>query len=219
MALKARLGKADHDALEESLKSLYAADGDEFVLDIEGEDGLTGLRNKREELLRELKKVTDKFDGIDPDAAKQALADLETARREKLTADERHAEDLKKLQTDMDTVKRRNKDLFNASADRDLLTALANAKVRNEKIEDAAIILRAKHLKAHEVDGKPVWKDTDGKEADLNAYITGLQGSKADWFEPSTQPGGGASGSGNNNGGQDISKMSAQQKLDTLYSK
>jgi hypothetical protein len=199
MSLKIKLGKAEHDALEEPLKSLYVADGENFKLDADYED-VTGLKAKRDELLRDLKDLQKKFDGIDPEAAKAAMTELETARREKMTADELHAEDIKKLTKDLETAKERSKALFKTQAERDLHLALANNKVRADKIEDAAIVLRAKHLKAVEEDGNPVWKSQSGETVNLNEFLTGLRSTKGDWFEPSTQPGGGASGSGNNGG-------------------
>ena len=199
MALKTKLGKADYDALEESLKAHYVADGENYKLDADYED-VTGLKNKNSELLEDLKKVKETFKDIDPEAARKAIAELEAARREKMTAEELHKEDLKKIRTELEAANQRSRALFETQAERDLHLTLANKKVRAEKIEDAAIVLRAKHLKAEEADGKPVWKSLSGESLDLNEYLEGLRSSKADWFEPQTQAGGGASGSGNNSG-------------------
>ena len=205
MAIKARLVKAEYDALEESLKSLYVADGDGFVLDTEGDDGLSGLRQKKDDLLTELSKLKQKFDGIDPDAARTAMEELEAARREKMTAEERHAADLEKLQRDFEAARKRSESLFETQAERDLYLALTNAKVRSQYVEDAAIVLKAKHLRAVEDNGKVAWKTPDGKDVDPVQYISGLSDSKADWFESTQQTGGGASGSGN--GGQSVAKQ------------
>lgn len=200
MALKTKLGKADYDALDESLQKLYVPDGENYKLDADYED-VTGLKAKNAELLGDLKELKEKFKDIDPEVARKAVTELEEARRKNLTDEERHQEDLKKLKKDLDTEKLRSKALFDTQAERDLHLTLANNKVKADKIEDAAIVLRHRHLKAEEVDGKPAWKSLDGSPIEkLDDYITGLRNSKADWFEPTTQTGGGAAGSGNNGG-------------------
>ena len=217
MALKTKVSKADFDALEESLKAHYVADGENYKLDADYED-VTGLKNKNGELLGELAKFKETFKDIDPEAARKAIAELEAARREKMTADELYKEDIKKYKTQLDEANQRSRALFETQAERDLHLTLANKKVRAEKIEDAAIVLRAKHLKAEEADGKPVWKSLSGESLDLNEYLEGLRSSKADWFEPTTQTGGGASGSGSNSGSsaqwtrQDWDAASTQQR-------
>lgn len=214
MALKTKIGKADYDALEESLKSHYVADGEGYKLDADYED-VTGLKNKRDELLGEITGLKKQFEGIDPDAARKAIAELEAARREKMTAEELHKEDLKKLRQELETANQRSRMLLEAEAERDLERALTK-HLRAEKIEDASIILRAKHLKWEEEDGKPKWKTQSGEPVDFDTLIPSFQSSKADWFEAKTQTGGGASGSGNSAGS---GKTMPKSQWDTLNHK
>ena len=198
MALKTKVSKADYDALEESLKAHYVADGENYKLDADYED-VTGLKNKNGELLADLKKFKEQYEGIDPEVARKSIAELEAARREKMTAEELHKEDLKKIRQELDAANQRSRALLETQAERDLERALAK-HLRAEKIEDASIILRAKNLKWEEQDGKPIWKTISGEPVDFDTLIPSFQATKGDWFEAKTQTGGGASGSGNNNG-------------------
>lgn len=109
MSLKTKIGKADYEKLSEELKKEYVPDGDDFKLDADYED-VTGLKAKRDELLKDLKdkqKLLEQFDGLDPEAAKAALAKAQETEDEKLKAageyealkkklEDRHAEELKK---------------------------------------------------------------------------------------------------------------------------
>lgn len=86
MSLKTKLGKADFDALDESLKSFYVPDGDNYKLDADYED-VTGLKNKNAELLKKLKEIeaaSKRYEGLDPDAARAALEAQQKAAEEKL---------------------------------------------------------------------------------------------------------------------------------------
>lgn len=225
MALKTRLGKADYDALEESLKSHYVADGDSYKLDADYED-VTGLKAKNAELLAELKKRSDivkQFEGLDAEEAKNALAQLSKIEEDKLLSkqkfDEVLAKRTKEFEEKLAAAEQRNKQLFDTQAERDLHLALAKNGVRSDKIEDAAIVLRAKHIKAVEDGGKPVWRSMDDTEThDLDKFISGLTTSKADWFEARTQTGGGASGSGNNGGVKQDANLPPTARLEQLFS-
>lgn len=89
MALKAKINKAAHDKLSDEIKALYKADGDDFVLDIEGADDPAELRRAR-------------------DREKQAAADAT-----KLAADEKkRADDLqRKLDDEASTDARKKGDI------------------------------------------------------------------------------------------------------------
>lgn len=79
--LKAILSAEEHGKLSDAIKALYSANGDAFKLDVESVDGwaldnIAGLQsahNKGKETVRELKAKLAAFDGLDIDAARDAL--------------------------------------------------------------------------------------------------------------------------------------------------
>lgn len=87
MALKRKVTKAEHEKLAKELQALYKADGEEFVLDAEGDDDTSGLKSALDkeranvkEFKRQLKEATEKmaeFEGIDPVAVKELLARMD----------------------------------------------------------------------------------------------------------------------------------------------
>lgn len=226
MALKTKLGKAEHDALEESLKSLYIPDGDGFKLDADYED-VTGLKAKRDELLAkvsELTKLTKQFEGLDPEAAKNAVAKLGEIEDGQLLKKQQFDELFAKKKGEWDTEREKLVGELDAlvgkQAERDLAFKLVAAGVREDRAEDLAIVLKTKHIK-HVKDGdEVVWKTVDGLETvDLDKFIPELKNSKADYFKSTTQGGTGAQGSSNNNGGGSKTDTSAPavQRLEQVY--
>lgn len=53
MALKKKLSKAEYDKLSDAIKGEYKAEGDEYKLDLEGDEDLTPLKNANERLKAE----------------------------------------------------------------------------------------------------------------------------------------------------------------------
>jgi hypothetical protein len=86
MALKAVLPKTEYEGLDSTLKAFYKAEGDSFVLDLDGVDShpsarslknaLDTERNNRTKAARELQELKDKLGDLDPDEAKKALAKI-----------------------------------------------------------------------------------------------------------------------------------------------
>jgi hypothetical protein len=82
MALKAKLAKLD--GLDETIKAMYRADGDHFILDVEPVDGfkledvgaLTNALGRQKSEITELKDKVAKFGDLDPVTAKQAMDKL-----------------------------------------------------------------------------------------------------------------------------------------------
>lgn len=76
MALKAILSKEEHDALPEALREYYAEKDGKFILDAEGVEDVSGLKNAltavRDELKtakKQLQETIDKFKDIGANAA------------------------------------------------------------------------------------------------------------------------------------------------------
>lgn len=84
--MKAILKKEEYDALDEALKKLYKADGDRFVLQVEGlsehpdtqslRSALQTERTTRETREREMRELKDKIGDLDPEEARKAQARL-----------------------------------------------------------------------------------------------------------------------------------------------
>lgn len=225
MALKIKLGKAEHDALDESLKSLYIADGEGFKLDADYED-VGGLKAKRDELLQkvaDLTKLGKQFEGLDPEKAKEALAKLGEIEDGQLLKKQQFDElfNKKKGEWDEERAKLTQEidSLVSRQAERDLAFKLTEAGVKPDRAEDLAIVLKSRHIKHVKEGDDVVWKTFDGPETvDLDKYIPELKNSKADYFAPTMQGGGGSTGSGNDTGQTDFSKMTTDQKLEAAFS-
>jgi alanyl-tRNA synthetase len=76
MALKAKISKADYDKLSDALKAAYVADGDNFVLDVEGAEDTGALKrakeheaNARKKAEKDLRDAQAKLDEIEAEAA------------------------------------------------------------------------------------------------------------------------------------------------------
>jgi DNA-directed RNA polymerase subunit F len=83
MKLKATLTKEEHEALDASLRDLYAEKDGKFILDAEGVEDVTGLKSalKKERdaasaAQKTLKELQDKFTDLDPEKARDALEKL-----------------------------------------------------------------------------------------------------------------------------------------------
>lgn len=221
MALKIKLGKADYDALDESLKTLYVQDGDSYKLDADYED-VTGLKAKNEELLGKLKAAVEAgkaFEGMDPEKAREALKKLEAAADDDLLNKRKYDELIAKKTAEWEeekkTLTEKVSALVNRSAEKDLAVKLTAAGVKPSVANDLALILKANHIKPVEDGNDVVWKSLDGLETiDLDKFIPGLKESKADYFGSTLGEGSGASGSDGTGGGADLSKMDPIQLLD-----
>jgi hypothetical protein len=86
--LKAKLTKAEFDALPEALREYYTVnEAGEYILDAEGVEDVTGLKSaleKEKTRAKELKEQFEKFKDIDPDKAREALSKLEELEQTKL---------------------------------------------------------------------------------------------------------------------------------------
>jgi hypothetical protein len=209
--LKAVLMAGDYELLDDSLKTFYVQSGDNWTLDADGIEDVSGLKAKNAELLAELKKRGDlvkQFDGLDAETARKALDEMAKLEEKKLLDRQKFDELLAKRE---DEFKKREQDLqtryqqvFESSAETDLRMKLVANGVRDELAEEFAIILKAKHIKPVEESGKTVWRSlaNDAETIDLDKFIPSLKGNgKAVFFKASDASGSGASGSGKETGG------------------
>lgn len=208
--LKTRIAQGDHEKLDDSLKSLYIPDGDGYKLDADYED-VTGLKAKRDELLKELtdaKRQMKAFDGLDAEAARKALETAMAAEDEKLKAageferlqalkDERHKADLEKATTETQKI----------------LANLKREKLANALTEKGVLPDRVKYL-IGELDGQLELASTDngfslkkiggiGDAAEFDGIIESVKTNSPFFFAADGASGSGASGSdGKGSGGK-----------------
>ena len=219
--LKATLTKGEFEGLDESLKTFYIESGEGYLLDAEGVEDVSGLKAKRDELLKDLKAKADllkQFEGLDADAARKALDEMEKLEEQKLLSKQKFDEVLAKREKEFNdklkAFEERYNRRFSSDADKDLQIKLIAAGVREDRAEDLAIILKTKNIKAVDNDGVTDWRTLDTDESvELEKYIPGLKESKADYFKPNGATGSGASGSNSFGGGVDLDKMSPEQML------
>lgn len=219
--LKTTLGKAEHDALDESLKSLYIPEGDGFKLDADFED-VSGLKAKRDELLGKLteaQKLTKQFEGLDPEKAKEAIAKLSELEDGQLLKKQQFDELFNKKKGEWDTERdgllKKIDTIVAKSAKRDLAMKLAENGVNPTLANDLALVLTNEHIKYAEDNGEAVWKSMDGLETiDLDKYIPGLKESKAAYFNSKLAPGAGTTPGSKEGGGN--AKTMPEAQFDSL---
>jgi len=202
MALKTKLDKVSYEALHDELKKEYIPDGDGYKLDADYED-VTGLKAKRDELLKELtdaKKQMKAFDGLDAEAAKKALETAMAAEDEKLKA----AGEFERLQALKD--ERHKADLDKATAEtQKILANLKREKLANALTEKGVLPDRVKYL-IGELDGQLELASTDngfslkkiggiGDAAEFDGIIESVKTNSPFFFAADGASGSGASGS------------------------
>lgn len=106
MPLKARLTADEHKALAEGLRGFYREEGGAFLLDAEGVEDVSGLKRTLEDkkadvvkLRAKIEELQKQFDGLDPEKARTALAELDKL-RDKQLMDEGKVEELITKRTD-----------------------------------------------------------------------------------------------------------------------
>ena len=219
--LKAKLSKTDFDALASELKDFYTATGDDYILDAEGVEDVTGLKNKIAELLKDGKSKSDllkNFEGLDADAAKKALAEMATIEEKKLADKGKYDELLTKYKTDFETK------LHDATKSREAtLSAMKREKLENYLVKNGVLPDRAKYALADTdslidlVESENGFslklRDGTGDAKELDGVIENLKTGSAFLFAPSGASGTGGSGSGGSGG---ESKTMSRTAFDSL---
>lgn len=100
MALKRKINKAEFDKLSADIKAEYVADGDDYVLDVDGDVDASSLQRAkdravqdRKDALKELADAKAKLADIDGNDARKSgdIAKLDAAHKDKIAAMEKDA--------------------------------------------------------------------------------------------------------------------------------
>lgn len=148
MPLKATLTKDEHASLDDALKSLYKQSGENFILDAEGVEDVTGLKSAlaaERKKAAEFEKLAKKFEGMDVDkinaalefqrkADEKKLADKGEFEKIRLQDQEKHKSEIEKINAEVTKWK---STYLQESVGGKLKTALIAAGVLPEAIEDA----------------------------------------------------------------------------------
>lgn len=212
--LKAKMSKADFDALDESLKEYYVASGDDYVLDAEGVEDVTGLKNKIAELLKAGKDKTEllkAFEGLDPEAAKKALEEMAKIEEKKLADKGKYDELLGKQKTEFETK------LAEATKARETtLAGLKAEKLTNFLVKNGILADRAKYalgdvaelieLTEGDAGFQLKLKNGTGDASELDKVISDLKTNSGFLFAASGASGSGATGSETKDGAKSMTR-------------
>lgn len=147
--MKYKISKKDFDSLDDALKAHYKADGEDYVLNLEGHE--TVIQNAVNDALKAYK------DKIKVDKAKEKAKD-----KTKDIVDPKPAEDdsTKALKAQVALMEQKLKDMqdkaFKTNV-RDNVLKLANKKIRPEAIDD--LVLHINNTEFVDVDGAILTKD------------------------------------------------------------
>lgn len=213
MSLKPRVQSLDE--VPESVRSFYSeAEGGGFALAVEGmvpKSRLDEFRDTNIALRREQEELRKKFEGVDPEAAREALARVQRERDKKLIdagkLDELVAERVAAMKSDFD------RQLAALTGDRDKMAGRLSELVIDTAIRDAAaksgvrataiddVLLRGRQV-FRLADGQAVAMDGDkpiygkaGEPMSVAEWVGNLTAAAPHLFEPS-RGGGAPQGSG-----------------------
>lgn len=215
--LKAKLNKDDFSKLDKSLQEFYVASGDDYVLDAEGVEDVTGLKSKITELLKDTKNKGDllkQFEGLDAEAARKALEEMEKIEEQKLADKGEYENLLAKHKTESEKK-------FNAAteAHQKTLAGLKSEKLTNFLVKNGVLPDRAKYalsdveslLDLEEKDDGFHLKSKDGSE--LDQLVGNLKTTSGFLFAASGTSGTGGTG-GDGDGGD--SKQMTRTAFDAM---
>ena len=228
--LKFRIDKTAHETLTDIEKALYKADGDDYILQVEGvvdKNRLDEFRNKNVDLLKEM----DKFKNIDIDKYNLAL-EQEQKLKDKQLIDAGDIETLLQQKTSVITSDYEAKILaltekldsntaqHNSMIGKYEIEGVANRAFTENKISPDAVNAVMSQIKAKFVieNGSVVAKDGDkiitGKNGNLT--ISEFVQSQPEIFKIQSS-GGGGNGS-NNNGNNDDRGQAKREAYEKLIS-
>lgn len=202
--LKAKINKTDFDSLSESIQELYLVSGEDYILDAEGVEDVTGLKNKITELLKDGKSKAEllkAFEGLDPEAAKKALEEMTKFEEKKLADKGKYDELLGKHKTEFET-----KLAASAKAQETTIANLKREKLMNFLVQNGVIADRAKYALADVeslidlAEGESGFELKSKDASELTSVIETLKTSSGFLFSPSGASGSGASGSDTSGG-------------------
>jgi hypothetical protein len=206
-----KITKAEFETLPESLKGKFTAQGEDYVLQ---EEDVSGLKQAKEDLLREKKELEKQFEGIDPKAAKKALKELEDARLAAMSEEERHKEELKQKRAELDAERAEKEQVLDGFKRKELELTLLSKGVRKEYLDLAAMKV-ANQVEVAKGENGLSLKVRD-EVGDFDKLTTGLKTNYPALFESSSASGSGASPS-NGNGTPVNNDAPPVQRLTTLF--
>lgn len=214
----AKITKEEFEKLPDSVKEIFVEHEDGYISQTEAD---AALKAKNAELLEEIKKqkkLFEKFDGIDPEKAKQALDELKKLEDKKLADKGKYEELLENYKAEYEKkleAERREKEQF--------LSNLKREKLTNFLIEKGVLPDRAKFALAETLDLVELELGESGiklKKAggigdakELDSLIEEMKTSSAFLFKSESASGSGASGSNSNGGAADWENLSPEEKL------
>lgn len=226
MALKAKLTKDEFEQLAEAQRGLYKESGNDYLLDAEGVEDVTGLksaldseRKARAEAEKGLKAEREKFKDVDPEKYAAFLAAEETRETDELKSKgqideliEKGKAREKKLvedwQAKYDALQRELNDVL---VDQRLRSAFEKAGVIPDRIDDA-VMLTKPSVKLTDKREIQILKDGTPLDASVETYAKELLKEAKPWLYQAS----GAAGSGapsNQNGGANGKKTVTRKQL------
>ncbi len=178
MAVKAKITDEEYAASPDAVKAFYKkAEGGGFILDAEGVEDVRGLksalekeRDGRKALDAKLKELEGKFQDLDPEAAREALAEIQKIRDQKLITEGKIEELLatrtEALRKDFNTQKAAyDKQLDALKADNGKLTGRLEEVLIDSGIQNVASAARVRASALTDVllRGRKTWRLHEGK--------------------------------------------------------
>lgn len=209
-----KITKAEHDALPDSLKSKFTADGDAFALI---EEDVEGLKKSKADILQEKKELAAKLNELEKFKAEHD-ARASAAEEEKL----KEAGKFKELE---ERYKQRIADMETAhqAETAKLLSTVKTEKLTNFLVSKGVEANRAKYALSDTADQFDIesgeqgftlkLKTGIGDAKELDGVVAKLKESSPFLFASSNASGSGASASNGNGNGADYSKLSAEDKI------
>lgn len=211
MVLKAKLAKVDFDKLEDPVKVFYKQAGDDYVLDAEGVEDVSGLKSALEkerkaaaDAAKALKAEQEKYSGVDTEEYKRLKAEAESKENDELKSKGKFDEYIEKQNL---KVKQLNEEwqkkleavqneLITFKVDNKLRDALVKGGVMTDRLDDA-VDLTKRVVKLNDKGDLQIFdKDGSPLDASLETYAKELLKEQKPWLYAAS----GAGGTGAQNG-------------------
>lgn len=219
--LKARINKEEYDALGDVLREFYTANGDEYTLEADGVEDVTGLKsaleNERKEK-RDAKNALKQFEGLNPEDARKALEATQKLEEKKLIDKQQFDEVLKKYKAEYDAEIEKER-----SKNTQLLSNLKREKLTNMLIEKGVLPDRAKFALVELDSQVELLSDEQGihlqktggigDAKEIDEMVTGLKEKSAFLFAPTNASGSGATPSERTTGYQNTANLTPRERI------
>lgn len=210
-----KIKKAEFDALPDSLKAKFKAEGDEFELQ---EEDVDGLKKSKAEILEEKKRIQAERDEL-----AKFKTEHEAAKEEQETAKQKEAGEFAKLEEKL-RAKIAETEAAAAEKESKFLATLKRERLQNFLVEKGVLADRADLALGATADQFDLVNENDkftlklkdgiGDAGELDKAVETLKTSRPFLFAANGASGSGASGSQGQQGGPDLSGMTPMQMLD-----